>query len=227
LLPFDHAPSCLQRCHYGISQRTVFLKNQNRLYDHAPHVNVARLDCGECHSREVHKVSLPRGYKCIECHHQQAEGKECTECHQEVTDFASGGFAGHDLASLQNQECDTCHQSNTGDIVLLNRQVCRDCHLDDKAYLNKLEAELEELGRLNAQIDELKSKRWETLDAEGLRHLERVRTIRRIHGIHNYPLARRVLTDTKTHLLAAPTTTVATSTPTAAAPADSRTGRQN
>lgn len=197
---FDRSPSCLQKCHYGIEHRRVFLKNQNRLFNHAPHVNMARLDCGTCHSREQHKVSLPRGYDCIGCHHEKAAQKSCLDCHQETHDFAAGGFAGYDIASEQNQECEACHRDNVGNLVLLNTAGCRECHLDDKAYIQKLEAEQEDLKTLEAEVNELVDLHWDGFDHADLRLAERARTVQRINGIHNYHLSKKLLQDVKVRL---------------------------
>lgn len=200
MVSFQDAPSCLQRCHYGISHKSVLLKNQNRLFPHGPHVNRANLDCGVCHSREKHKVSLPRGYDCNSCHHRQAEGKPCVECHQDVVDFAKGGFAGYNIASEQNLDCASCHDGGADKIVMLNRSACRACHLKDEEYLSRLETELEELGRLGAEVNRGFQQTWNTLDFEGLRIAERVRTMERINGIHNYPLAKKIVSDAEAFL---------------------------
>lgn len=189
---YQQAPSCLQQCHYGISQRTLFLQNQNRLFPHAPHVNRARLDCGTCHSREQHKVSLPRGYDCNACHHRDAAGKQCEDCHQELIEFVKGNYAGYGVASPASRNCDACHADVGGKITLLNRSTCTQCHADAQAYLNKLAQQMEDLKRRGPEIETALRARWDTLDLKGLQIAEQVRHVGRMNGIHNYELAKRI-----------------------------------
>jgi sulfur relay (sulfurtransferase) DsrC/TusE family protein len=209
MLAFRNAPSCLQECHYGIAQQSKYLKNQDRLYPHAPHVNTARIDCGTCHSRDIHKVNLPRGYDCIGCHHEKAKEKQCGDCHKIIFDLAKGGLGDYAVVSSQTLECRSCHIGQTGEIVMLNRNACRQCHLDDKTYLSKLEQEREELARLRAQTHEAVQAKWQSLDFQGLQMVERVRTVERANGIHNYHLAKRIYSKAAEYLagLAVPTST--------------------
>jgi hypothetical protein len=200
LRSFRDAPSCLQRCHYGINNRTSYLKNQDRVYPHGPHITQARLDCGECHSREIHKVNLPRGYDCSGCHHESAAQKPCMDCHKDTFDFAEGGFAGFDVASAQNLECQGCHEGQRDEIVRLNRSACRDCHLDDQKYLDLLEREREDLGRLSAEVKKGFDAHWGALDFEGLQLADQVRHVESVNGIHNYPLAMKVYKEAQAYL---------------------------
>ncbi|MBM3333223.1 hypothetical protein FJY63_01035 [Candidatus Sumerlaeota bacterium] len=207
---YREAPSCLQRCHYEISHKSAYLKNQKRLFSHAPHVNVARLDCGACHSREAHKVSLPRGYDCIGCHHEKARGKQCADCHQDVFELAEKGFAGYDTAASQNLDCNSCHKGTAGEIVLLNRTACRECHADDRAYLEKIERQMDELGRMRADVDNTVQAHWNMLDFQGLQIADRARRLERANGIHNYSAARHFYAAAKKTLAERASTATAT-----------------
>jgi len=189
---FHQAPSCLQRCHYGVSQRTIRVKNQNRLFPHSPHINQARLDCGVCHSRDQHKVNLPRGHDCDSCHHSDVQGKQCADCHQNIIAFAEGKLAGLNLPAAQNTDCESCHSGIGGQIVWLNSNSCGKCHSDDKAYMAKMNQELEELGQLSVEVDEAIKAHLDRLDLKGLQIAEQVRLVSRVNGIHNFGLAKRI-----------------------------------
>jgi len=197
---FQQAPSCLQQCHYGISQQTVRLTNQNRLFPHAPHVNWAHLDCGTCHSREQHKVNLPRGYDCNGCHHREAQEKPCADCHQRTADFVQGTFGGYGVASPPNLQCDSCHADSGGKIVLLNLDTCGRCHADDKTYLAKLDRQVEELGRLGVEVNNGFKAQLDSLDFKGLQIAEQVRMVERVSGIHNYDLSKKIFSAAKAYL---------------------------
>ena len=197
---YQQAPSCLQQCHYGISQRAIRLKNQNRLFPHAPHVNRARLDCGACHSREQHKVNLPRGYDCNGCHHRETQQKTCADCHQSIFEFAGGKFGGYDTPNPPNLQCDSCHANGGGKIVLLNRGTCSKCHANDKAYLTKLDQQLGELGRLSVEADAGFRAQMDTLDLRGMQIAEQVRLVGRVNGIHNYDLSKKIYSAAKSYL---------------------------
>jgi len=197
---FGKTPSCLQDCHYGVSNRTIVLKNQGRVFPHAPHVNRAGLDCGTCHSREQHKVSLPRGYECITCHHQNAKGQECASCHQETVRFATGEFGGYGIASPQNADCRACHTNKLEEILMLNREACAACHENPAPYLTRLEAERKELAALAAEVKQGFEARWGTLDFEGLQMADKVRTVSGLNGIHNYPLAKKIYAEGREYL---------------------------
>lgn len=197
---FQQAPSCLQKCHYGISQATIALKNQNRDFPHAPHVNRANLDCGACHSRDQHKVSLPRGYDCNGCHHREAQQKQCVDCHKQVFAFAQGNYAGFNLPNEPALKCDSCHADTGGKITMLNRDTCTQCHADSKGYLAKLGQQANECKRLGAEVNSGLRAQLDTLDLKGLEVANQVRMVERVNGIHNYALAQKIYAAAKAYL---------------------------
>jgi predicted CXXCH cytochrome family protein len=129
------AQACLT-CHQGVETRTGTF--EGRRFDHAPHVNVAKLDCAACHrphaERAPGEIVRFGGDGCLTCHHRnlEAAGPACMTCHQDVSARTVTSFRGefsHEAHREVGLECATCHDPSRGD-PRPPRSACMDCHVD-------------------------------------------------------------------------------------------------
>jgi hypothetical protein len=129
-VPFESP--CLT-CHQGVeSQRgTIFA----RRFDHAPHLQRARLECASCHrsheERAAGEVVHFDAGGCDACHHREG-GRDCLDCHEGVrerTFETEIGAFDHTLhMDEMGQTCTDCHELAPGGPARLQTDTCTGCH---------------------------------------------------------------------------------------------------
>ncbi len=122
------------RCHEGIENQsgTAF----GRAFEHRVHVSVQKLECGNCHRTHEEK-NLGEALRfssagCESCHHKEPR-KACLQCHSGILKRDVASFRGefsHSLHVDMDLACEGCHKIEIDRSVVLNREICADCHED-------------------------------------------------------------------------------------------------
>ncbi len=133
--PYIPRESTCMSCHLGIENQSGAFGG--RAFAHGPHLVVGKLDCQKCHRPHAERPSVevvrfgPDG--CTSCHHQNlksASFSECARCHGDINNRTFVTFRGefsHRQHAKIGEECQSCHQIQTGDPRPW-KSNCTECH---------------------------------------------------------------------------------------------------
>jgi nitrate/TMAO reductase-like tetraheme cytochrome c subunit len=196
-LPHVSEDGC-SACHLGVERDALTV--HDRPFSHARHFERG-LDCRDCHSLERHGAPAFPRESCAGCHHREPDDgsfdpSDCSACHKQQEAFFAGRVEGFEetLSGMEEEkDCDACH-GEPPDIRIPQPKLCVLCH--DETYAAKPDEWRTQTAELVQRLERALATPPPGAKPEALQRARAALAAVRADGssgVHNFPLARRML----------------------------------